>query len=513
MRRSVKLLLGVLAMSAIPACTSPPAASRVRLPTSLLATNEPETIRIVESSPSVEPSVISEASSDAEQVRTIILPEETQPAFRTQPQTLLRSDSQRYETPTDRPRESASSADDWRTREISEQIREVLSTLERYDAEQARQFAVAVREAAATDRLPQVIAAWQATADFLRWSKPTLSAESVAAQSREPQLESAPPTLSPWSESKEPATVDRPDSPREREIAAKPAAATEAEPPQPPTVVNVQQTAYKTQINETIGPDGGRRIQVQRQPDVNQEFSPQPPTSAPITDPAKLAAELRTLAGRLESMDAATSAETLANQVKSRLLYAMSGDVSLATSPVDSPDPVDREYWRHLIRAQLDYFDDSASLPARSHQIAESLREAAAVIELRADLRISTPILCKRVNNFGNYEEFDEYRYPPGGHVIIYSEVEHFRSVATRKGFRTSMDATIEIFDSAGNRKHESRRPFADDYCERMRRDYFIAVPFQMPQDLKSGDYILKLTVHDKTSDKVAENQCRFSIN
>src|SRR5690606_9600095 len=133
----------------------------------------------------------------------------------------------------------------------------------------------------------------------------------------------------------------------------------------------------------------------------------------------------------LESIEARSSAEDLKNQVNSRLLFAMSGDSQQALAPLQSSDSIDQDYWRNLIRAQLDYFamPEGPSLPARARDIALSLREAAAAIEQRADLRIGPPMFCKQVYNFGNCVEFDEYRFAKGAPVIVYWEVEHFQSV------------------------------------------------------------------------------------
>lgn len=200
-------------------------------------------------------------------------------------------------------------------------------------------------------------------------------------------------------------------------------------------------------------------------------------------------------------------------KVYGRLLHAMAGNTNRALEPIDGLDQAERRFWRGYVYALDRYFDDSIKKPEnRVTEAAVALSESIDALSEKADLSITEPIFCRAVHSFGNYDEFDQASFRAGDGVVVYWECKNFTSVESSDGYRTKMKAEFEILDSFGNRRHQFEQKFKDDVCRGRRHDYFNVVVFEWPRDLPPGDYTLKVTVTDLSSDKVTERMRRFQI-
>jgi len=200
-------------------------------------------------------------------------------------------------------------------------------------------------------------------------------------------------------------------------------------------------------------------------------------------------------------------------KVYGRLLHAMAGNTNRALEPIEGLDQAERRFWRGYVYALDRYFDDGIKKPEhRVTEAAVALSESIDALSEKADLSITEPIFCRAVHSFGNYDEFDQASFHAGDGVVVYWECKNFTSVESADGFRTKMKAEFEILDSFGTRRHQFEQKFKDDLCRGRRHDYFNVVVFEWPRDLPPGDYTLKVTVTDQSSDKVTERQRRFQI-
>ncbi|MBX9656194.1 hypothetical protein K2Y11_21470 [bacterium] len=200
-------------------------------------------------------------------------------------------------------------------------------------------------------------------------------------------------------------------------------------------------------------------------------------------------------------------------KVYGRLLHAMAGNTNRALEPIDGLDQAERRFWRGYVYALDRYFDDSIKKPEnRVTEAAVALSESIDALSEKADLSITEPIFCRAVHSFGNYDEFDQASFHAGDGVVVYWECKNFTSVESADGYRTKMKAEFEILDSFGNRRHQFEQKFKDDVCRGRRHDYFNVVVFEWPRDLPPGDYTLKVTVTDLSSDKVTERMRRFQV-
>lgn len=234
--------------------------------------------------------------------------------------------------------------------------------------------------------------------------------------------------------------------------------------------------------------------------------SQEPPYDA-LTSAGSLAEKMEDLANR----DLPNRTRWL---VASRLLSAVEGDAESALEPIDTVAPAERRFWKNYTYAILRYVGhpSSSRIGQRAGEAADAVREAMGALSEQADLEITEPRFCRSVQSFGNFEEFPTDDFRPGDPVVVYWEVRHFASVETEQGFKTSMLAEFEILDSLGTRRHQFRQKFKDDVCRQRRSDYFNVVLFEWPKNLTSGEYTLKVTVTDSTSQKTCERQRRFRV-
>ena len=162
------------------------------------------------------------------------------------------------------------------------------------------------------------------------------------------------------------------------------------------------------------------------------------------------------------------------------------------------------------VRAVLRALDDS---PAESPRRGAEVRSAVTVLEDKAPLEIADLRLCSKVERFGDFEPFDPPVRKAGQPVILYCEVDGLRFEQTSAGYRTRTSAHVEILPEGSNAPVMSRTfSPSDEICRRRRRDYFIAYRLVLPKPLAPGDYRIRLTTRDLTSDRSTSREVSFAI-
>jgi hypothetical protein len=135
------------------------------------------------------------------------------------------------------------------------------------------------------------------------------------------------------------------------------------------------------------------------------------------------------------------------------------------------------------------------------------------VIEEKAPLEITDLRLCCKVDGFGDFEAFEPPVRKAGQPVILYCELDGLRFEQTSAGFRTRVAAQLEILPEAGGPPiHSQTLGPAEETCRRRRRDYYVAYKLCLPRPLGPGEYRLRLTTRDITSDRSATREVSFAI-
>ncbi|GIW87932.1 MAG: hypothetical protein KatS3mg108_2256 [Isosphaeraceae bacterium] len=129
---------------------------------------------------------------------------------------------------------------------------------------------------------------------------------------------------------------------------------------------------------------------------------------------------------------------------------------------------------------------------------AEAPMPPAAEMPRAPALVISELQICRRIEGFGVYEPVAAGELWPGRVVGVYWEVEGLRAEELAEGFRTRLESTIELVPATGGQAVWTRPlGMAEDLCRRPRRDYFVNARLELPAQLRPGNYLLRLTVHD----------------
>ena len=102
------------------------------------------------------------------------------------------------------------------------------------------------------------------------------------------------------------------------------------------------------------------------------------------------------------------------------------------------------------------------------------LNKAASRLAELGSLTVRNLAFCTEVNSFGTYTAFPQNEFKPGQHVLLYAEVENFKSEESPKGFHTAMRSSYHIFDNQGRKVADQELPLTEEHCQNRRRDYFI---------------------------------------
>lgn len=200
-----------------------------------------------------------------------------------------------------------------------------------------------------------------------------------------------------------------------------------------------------------------------------------------------------------------------------RMLYLMAGQHERALEAIPGIDPADQEFWQQTFWAVANYFDREAipDQADRATQTVAQLRQATARLQENANLKLKNVAFCHKIKSFGSYERFERDEYTPGRPVLVYSEIENFTSELTADGmYRTLLKSKVQIFKAGSNGDLVAEIPFdtTEDLCRNVRKDYFHSYKFEIPRNISLGPHVMKLTVEDEISQKVATYTQNFTV-
>lgn len=200
-----------------------------------------------------------------------------------------------------------------------------------------------------------------------------------------------------------------------------------------------------------------------------------------------------------------------------RMLYLMAEKQAQAFEPIPRISPEDQEFWQQILWGIANYFyaDAMPEKADRAAQTVAQIRNAIRRLQETANLEIKNVAFCQNITNFGNFKKFDRDEFRPGDTVLIYAEVENFKSESSEGGkFRTVMKSDIEILRSGAKGGLIDQKEYspAEDFCSSPRRDYFHAYRYEIPPNATLGPHVLKLTIEDQLGGKVASYTMNFTI-
>jgi hypothetical protein len=104
---------------------------------------------------------------------------------------------------------------------------------------------------------------------------------------------------------------------------------------------------------------------------------------------------------------------------------------------------------------------------------------------------------CTEVLSYGVHTDVPAANFAAGQQLLLYAEIDAFKSQRTADGFYTALRSRYDIIDDRGRRVFASELPAIDETCRNQRRDYFVRYFLTLPSDIEPGHYVLQLTVED----------------
>ena len=209
-----------------------------------------------------------------------------------------------------------------------------------------------------------------------------------------------------------------------------------------------------------------------------------------------------------------TSAAEVTRHAWLHVLYLAAGRREEALRPIPGIAAAEQDFWSEQLFALSTYLDaEKLTDPAaRSAEARRHLAKAETRLAEAGNLAIRNLAFCTEVSSFGVYEKFKETEFKPGRPLILYAEIDNFKSEETEKGFHTALRSSYQILDAQGRRVAENDLALTEEYCRNRRRDYFIRYFLSVPERIYAGKYVLQLTIVDTLSGKIGQATIDFAV-
>jgi len=208
-----------------------------------------------------------------------------------------------------------------------------------------------------------------------------------------------------------------------------------------------------------------------------------------------------------------TTAE-IAQHADLRLLYLAAGQRDDALRPISGIPPVQQDFWSKEIYGLATYLDGQRITDGAQRAAAakEHLTEAISRLAELGTLVVRNLAFCTKVSSYGVFTRFESDVFSPGQEVLLYAEVENFKSASTEQGYHTVLHSSYQILDSRGQRVDQRDFSTTEEHCLNPRRDFFIRYFLHMPQRIYDGKYTLQLTIEDTLSQKIGQSSIEFTV-
>ena len=198
-------------------------------------------------------------------------------------------------------------------------------------------------------------------------------------------------------------------------------------------------------------------------------------------------------------------------------LYGLLNDDAGAELPSAAAlQPEDREVLAALLDGLANFRAtvrrDPAALPAVKVKPFLDMDDR---IRQQADLAVTAPVLCRRVDTFGKYDPFPSAQFAAGRDnlVIVDCEVDNFRSTLSAKQlWETRFAQQLTLLTPAGVVAWTERPPEMFEASRSRRRDMYLFARVKLPSSLPAGRYSLKVSTEDEIAHRAAESTTALSL-
>ena len=208
------------------------------------------------------------------------------------------------------------------------------------------------------------------------------------------------------------------------------------------------------------------------------------------------------------------SAQEVTRHAWLRMLYLTAGRRDDALKPIPGIGPAEQDFWREQLYALAACLDTERQTDAakRSAEARMHLAKADARLGESGTLAVRNLAFCTQVSSYGVYEKFEDYKFKANQPLILYAEVQNFKSEESSKGFHTALRSSYQILDGQGRRVAENDLALTEEYCRNHRRDYFLRYFLSVPERIYDGNYTLQLTIVDTLSQKIGTSTIEFTV-
>ena len=282
-----------------------------------------------------------------------------------------------------------------------------------------------------------------------------------------------------------------------------------------------QYQPQKSEVAPSPQPASSQVVEQAPAPVVQQVSSRQTMASTKAID----GPELTLLISRAEALAASSQPgptpeakqQHITRHVDLRLLYLLAGKQDRALIAIPGIEPHEQAFWTRTIWALSSYLDHQ-NYPNQSDRTTvalEQLRTAIQSLQGDAHLQIRTAVLCSDIESFGSYTRFEREEFTPGQEILIYSEIDNFKSEQTSKGqYRTVLKSAVRLIQAGPNGREVDRIEYniSEDLCHSHRTDFMQGYKYRLPQQLAPGAYLLQLVMEDQLSGKRANYSLNFLV-
>ena len=208
------------------------------------------------------------------------------------------------------------------------------------------------------------------------------------------------------------------------------------------------------------------------------------------------------------------SEREFAEHARLRMLYLLADRRDEALQPIPALDPAMQEFWSGQLYGLAALMDtELISDPSqRKTEARRHLDESVNRLGESCSLVVRNLAFVTAIDDFGIYKPFKQYEFTPGQQVLLYADIENFKSSETAKGHHTALRSSYQIFNSGGQRVAEHDFPTNEEYCRNPRRDFFMGYEFYLPERIFPGKHTLQLTVVDLNSQKIGQSLIEFTV-
>ncbi|MGC3971228.1 MAG: hypothetical protein QM775_28975 [Pirellulales bacterium] len=215
-----------------------------------------------------------------------------------------------------------------------------------------------------------------------------------------------------------------------------------------------------------------------------------------------------------ETQEPPASAAEVSRHAWLRMLYLTAGRREDALKPIPGISAAEQDYWREQLYALAACLDTERQTDAakRAAEARQHLAKADSRLGETGTLVVRSLAFCEEVSSYGVYKKFEDYKFKATQPLILYAEVQNFKSEESTKGYHTALRSSYQILDAQGRRVAENDLALTEEYCRNERRDYFLRYFLSVPERIYEGNYTLQLTIVDTLSQKIGTATIDFTI-